>query len=139
MRLSPRGNIHGEGGRFIFGDGPEPGDLFLRHDVDLSLHAAVQMAELEAELGAKTTYLLMTESVFYNLASPEGDVAIARLRQLGHAVGLHAVYPNVTLDERSGRILAFCAIDNLWKGASGQAVQNLNLMLGLDELEGLTW
>jgi N-acetyl-gamma-glutamyl-phosphate reductase len=33
----------------------------------------------------------------------------------------------------------FAAIDNLWKGASGQAVQNLNLMLGLDELEGLVW
>ena len=33
--------------------------------------------------------------------------------------------------------LAFAAIDNLWKGASGQAIQNLNLMLGLDETEGL--
>jgi N-acetyl-gamma-glutamyl-phosphate reductase len=37
----------------------------------------------------------------------------------------------------SGRVLAFSAIDNLWKGASGQAVQNLNLMLGLEETEGL--
>jgi len=36
-----------------------------------------------------------------------------------------------------GRVLAFGAIDNLWKGAAGQAVQNLNLMLGLDEAEGL--
>ncbi len=35
------------------------------------------------------------------------------------------------------RILAFGAIDNLWKGAAGQAVQNLNLMLGLGEGEGL--
>jgi len=35
------------------------------------------------------------------------------------------------------RVLAFAAIDNLWKGAAGQAVQNLNLMLGLDEAEGL--
>jgi N-acetyl-gamma-glutamyl-phosphate reductase len=42
----------------------------------------------------------------------------------------------VTLEER-GRVLAFAAIDNLWKGASGQAVQNLNLMLGLEETEGL--
>jgi N-acetyl-gamma-glutamyl-phosphate reductase len=31
----------------------------------------------------------------------------------------------------------FSAIDNLWKGASGQAVQNLNLALGLDETAGL--
>jgi N-acetyl-gamma-glutamyl-phosphate reductase len=42
----------------------------------------------------------------------------------------------VTVEER-GRVLAFSAIDNLWKGASGQAVQCLNLMLGFDETEGL--
>jgi N-acetyl-gamma-glutamyl-phosphate reductase len=36
-----------------------------------------------------------------------------------------------------GRVLAFSAIDNLWKGASGQGVQNLNLMLGLEETMGL--
>ena len=36
-----------------------------------------------------------------------------------------------------GRILVFGAIDNLWKGAAGQAVQNLNLMLGLEEGAGL--
>jgi N-acetyl-gamma-glutamyl-phosphate reductase len=41
----------------------------------------------------------------------------------------------VTVEER-GRLIAFAAIDNLWKGASGQGVQNLNLMLGLDETEG---
>ncbi len=39
--------------------------------------------------------------------------------------------------DRGGRILAFGAIDNLWKGAAGQAIQNLNLMLGLDEGLGL--
>ena len=43
----------------------------------------------------------------------------------------------LALDEGSGRALVFAAIDNLWKGASGQAVQNLNLMLGLDEADGL--
>ena len=42
----------------------------------------------------------------------------------------------VTVEER-GRAIAFAAIDNIWKGASGQGVQNLNLMLGLDETEGL--
>jgi len=44
---------------------------------------------------------------------------------------------HVTAQER-GRVTAFAAIDNIWKGASGQGVQNLNLMLGLDETEGLT-
>jgi N-acetyl-gamma-glutamyl-phosphate reductase len=36
-----------------------------------------------------------------------------------------------------GRVIALAAIDNLWKGAAGQAVQDLNLMLGLPETEGL--
>jgi N-acetyl-gamma-glutamyl-phosphate reductase len=44
----------------------------------------------------------------------------------------------VAADEESGRVMAFAAIDNLWKGAASQAVQNLNLMLGLPEGEGIS-
>jgi N-acetyl-gamma-glutamyl-phosphate reductase len=44
---------------------------------------------------------------------------------------------HVHVDERSGKVLAFGAIDNLWKGTSSQAVQTLNLMFGRDETEGL--
>jgi N-acetyl-gamma-glutamyl-phosphate reductase len=40
-------------------------------------------------------------------------------------------------DPRTGKLLVFSAIDNLWKGAASQAVQNLNLMFGLDEAAGL--
>jgi N-acetyl-gamma-glutamyl-phosphate reductase len=42
-----------------------------------------------------------------------------------------------TVEPATGRVLVFVAIDNLWKGAAGQAVQDLNLMLGLPETEGL--
>ena len=91
----------------LFGNGPERGEIYLRHDIDLSLDAALTMAELEAEHGVATTYLLMTESVFYNLASSEGVAAIARLRELGHAVGLHAVHPNVELDERFDPVVSW--------------------------------
>ncbi len=45
---------------------------------------------------------------------------------------------HATVEPATGRVLAFAAIDNLWKGAAGQAVQDLNLMLGLPETEGLT-
>ncbi len=90
-----------------FGEDPAPRDLFLRHDVDLSLAAAVEMAELEANVGVTTTYLLMTESVFYNLGSPDGVATIARLRDLGHAVGLHAVHPNVELDDRFDPVVSW--------------------------------
>ncbi|MBV9047010.1 MAG: N-acetyl-gamma-glutamyl-phosphate reductase [Solirubrobacterales bacterium] len=40
-------------------------------------------------------------------------------------------------DERTGRVIVFAAIDNLWKGAASQAIQNLNLMFGLPEEEGI--
>lgn len=43
----------------------------------------------------------------------------------------------LSLDERTGRLTVLAAIDNLVKGASGQAIQNLNLMTGLEETSGL--
>ena len=96
------------GYRFAFFDRePMPGDLLLRHDVDLSLDAALTLAELEAEAGAHATYFLMARSVFYNLASPEGERAITRLRELGHRVGLHAVYPRLELDDRFDPVVAW--------------------------------
>lgn len=96
------------GYRFAFFDAePEAGDLLLRHDVDLSLDAAVRLAELEAEAGVAATYFLMTQSVFYNLASPEGLRALNRLRELGHGVGLHAVWPGAELDERFDPVVAW--------------------------------
>ncbi len=55
----------------------------------------------------------------------------------GHVRGTNRARVYATVDE-AGRVLAFAAIDNLWKGAAGQAVQSLNLMLGLPEEEGLT-
>jgi N-acetyl-gamma-glutamyl-phosphate reductase len=45
---------------------------------------------------------------------------------------------HLALNEASGRTLAFASIDNLWKGAASQAIQNLNLMLGLPEGEGIS-
>jgi hypothetical protein len=86
---------------------PRAGDIFLRHDVDLSLEAALAMAELEHEAGARATYFLMTESRFYNLDASTDREAIRRLRELGHAVGLHAVYPNAKLDERFDPVIAW--------------------------------
>jgi len=45
---------------------------------------------------------------------------------------------SVHRDDRTGRVIVFGVIDNLWKGAASQAVQNLNLMLGLPEGEGIS-
>ena len=51
--------------------------------------------------------------------------------------GSNYVDVNFVIDQRTGRIVMMGAIDNLVKGAAGQAVQNMNLLFGFDEAEGL--
>ena len=51
--------------------------------------------------------------------------------------GSNYVDVNFKIDERTGRVVMMGALDNLVKGAAGQAVQNMNLLFGLDESEGL--
>jgi N-acetyl-gamma-glutamyl-phosphate reductase len=52
-------------------------------------------------------------------------------------LGSNCAHLTVRFDERTGWVLALCAIDNLTKGASGQALQCANLLLGLPETTGL--
>jgi N-acetyl-gamma-glutamyl-phosphate reductase len=54
-----------------------------------------------------------------------------------HTSGTNLCLVHPTIDQRTGRLVVISAIDNLVKGASGQAIQNMNLMLGLPETTGL--
>jgi N-acetyl-gamma-glutamyl-phosphate reductase len=62
---------------------------------------------------------------------------VAKPPQTKHTLGsnLCLIYP--TIDQRTGQLIVISCIDNLVKGASGQAIQNMNLMLGLDETVGV--
>ncbi len=51
--------------------------------------------------------------------------------------GSNLVQIGIYADDQSGQVIVVSALDNLCKGASGQAIQNLNLMLGLEETQGL--
>ena len=53
-------------------------------------------------------------------------------------IGSNAAHIQVAIDRKAGRLLAFAAIDNLNRGTAGQAVQSLNVALGLPEDAGLT-
>lgn len=57
--------------------------------------------------------------------------------QVKHVRGSNFCDLYVTYDERTDRIIAISTIDNLMKGAAGQAVQNMNIMLGFIERSGL--
>jgi len=56
----------------------------------------------------------------------------------GATLGSNAAHLQATADADAGRAVAVCALDNLGKGAAGQAVQVLNLLLGLPETTGLS-
>jgi N-acetyl-gamma-glutamyl-phosphate reductase len=58
--------------------------------------------------------------------------------QTSSVSGSNAVDLQCAVDEHSGRVIVVSAIDNLGKGAAGQALQNANLILGLDERLGLS-
>jgi N-acetyl-gamma-glutamyl-phosphate reductase len=53
-------------------------------------------------------------------------------------LGSNAAHVQVALDEHARRIVAVCAIDNLAKGTAGNAIQSMNLALGLPETSGLS-
>jgi N-acetyl-gamma-glutamyl-phosphate reductase len=59
------------------------------------------------------------------------------LPQTRHVRGSNHVFMNVVQDRVPGRAIIVSAIDNLVKGASGQAIQNMNVMFGLPEDLGL--
>ena len=59
------------------------------------------------------------------------------LPELRYVAGSNACHVSVTVDERTRRAVCISAIDNLVKGAAGSAMQNMNLICGLDETAGL--
>lgn len=61
----------------------------LRVDVDYHMGLAVEMARLIQTAGLSATFFLRTDAPLYNLLSLEGRQAVADLRDLGHAIGLH--------------------------------------------------
>lgn len=78
-------------GDFAADDGPpeEEGFFLVRHDVDLSIEAALEMARREAELEVRATYFLLLSCEHYNLLAEEHAGVARQLVGMGHEVGLH--------------------------------------------------
>ncbi|MBO5424652.1 MAG: hypothetical protein J6A25_03980, partial [Lachnospiraceae bacterium] len=63
--------------------------VIMRHDVDMDLEKAVQLARLERTLGVKATYYVLISSDFYNIYSKRNIEMIKEIQSLGHTIGLH--------------------------------------------------
>jgi hypothetical protein len=73
-----------------FDDEPISGkSLLLRHDVDVSLQYAVEMAKIEGNAGWQSTYFVLLGSEFYNLFTNRSRRAISKIVEFGHEIGLH--------------------------------------------------
>lgn len=63
--------------------------IILRHDIDLSISAALKMAKLEHDLNIKSTYFALFSSNFYNLHDGKTAQTLKQISNLGHEIGLH--------------------------------------------------
>jgi hypothetical protein len=63
--------------------------ILWRHDVDISIHRALRLAEIEHEEGVASTFFLMLHSAFYNLLESAIARRVESILALGHAIGLH--------------------------------------------------
>lgn len=72
-----------------YGDQQSEPHVIWRHDVDVSMHRAVRLAEIEMQEGVVATYFVNPRSSFYSIFEPESEVMLRRIQSLGHEVGLH--------------------------------------------------
>lgn len=95
-----------------FGTAADRPHVLWRHDVDYSVHRALALARLEAELGARATYFVSLHSDLYNPLEPAVHARLREIAALGHWIGVHfdaGFYPGASLDEKAaweGRVLA---------------------------------
>ena len=68
---------------------PQQRHLILRHDIDMSLEAALPVAEIENSLGLRAHYFVLLRTEMYNLFSARAREILLALRRLGHEIGLH--------------------------------------------------
>ncbi len=77
-------------------------------------------------------------AIYHEVYADEPFVVVCdELPATKHTVGSNRCHIGLEVDERTNRVTVVSCIDNLIKGAAGQAVQNMNLMLGLPEVAGL--
>lgn len=110
--------------------------LFTPHLVPMTRGLLATCHARPAVAGLSTESLLERFRAFY---ADEPFVAVLDEPSSTKAtLGSNAAHVTVRFDDRTGSVLPLCALDNLVKGASGQAVQCANLVLGLPEATGLT-
>jgi hypothetical protein len=93
-----------------YGRNPRPNFpvVLLRHDIDMDLGYATQLAKVEETLGVTATYFIMLSSEFYNPFTSQGRTLISQILDAGHQIGLHfdaAAYPQMETASELGSLV----------------------------------
>lgn len=92
-------------------------------------------ADLVKKISVDDLYVMYTD--FYDSSYFVKVLPLGKYPNVKAVAGSNFCHIGVAIDERCGRAIIVSAIDNLVKGASGQAIQNMNIMFGLPEETGL--
>ena len=97
------------------------------------------LATITAKLTKQITFekLHQVFTTFYELAPFVSVLPLGQLPKTSSVTGTNKAMMQVAIDENTNRIVVSVAIDNLGKGAAGQAIQNANIVVGVDETTGL--
>jgi hypothetical protein len=91
---------------FSLQDQPEPGSIYLRHDVDYSLPLALELARVNAEMKVAGTFFVLLRSHAYNLLSSSSREIVRKIHELGQHIALHVVIDPSAPDEIESRLAA---------------------------------
>ncbi|MCI1901887.1 MAG: N-acetyl-gamma-glutamyl-phosphate reductase [Bifidobacteriaceae bacterium] len=121
------------------------------HDTDFTLNFTPVLAPMQRGIFATVTAKLSAEGAAMSDAdiraawtkAYEGEHFMHLLTEgvipaTGNVLGSNAAHLQVVVDRKAGRLVAMSAIDNLNRGTAGQAIQALNIALGIKESQGLT-
>ena len=81
---------------FFFKKVKKDREIILRHDVDIDVSKAYEMANLEKQLNIKSTYFFLTTSKLYNCLDKSNQQMIRKIYKQGHQIGLHFDLSNHT-------------------------------------------
>ncbi len=82
--------------------------VILRHDIDYDIKKALELANLEENMGVRSTYFVLVTSDFYNIFSATNADMLNKISSLGHEIGLHfdeVRYPGLDLNGLKEKII----------------------------------
>ncbi|WP_238858844.1 MULTISPECIES: hypothetical protein [unclassified Clostridium] len=101
--------------------------ILLRHDVDFDIYRAYELSKMEKEKDVKSTYFILTNCDYYNIASMKNRVILKEMSNNGFEIGIHfdpTIYGDINLCEMSRKVDFECS---MIEDITGEKVKSISL------------